>query len=68
MISIARRFNASLFKTWELTFEREDLLQALTHAHAHESALARTDALTAFDVSTDGLAAFYSWQQNHVLP
>lgn len=46
MISIARRFNASLFKTWELTFEREDLLQALTHAHAHESALARTDALT----------------------
>lgn len=46
MIGIARRFNASLFKTWELTFEREDLLNALTDAHAHQSALARTDPLT----------------------
>ena len=35
MISIAKRFNKSLRSTLQLTFEKEDLVTALSRAHAH---------------------------------
>ena len=43
---IARRFNRSLRYTWQLTFEKEDLVNALTKAHDQQSALAKSDGLT----------------------
>lgn len=46
MIGIVRRFNNSLRHTWQLHFEKEDLVRALTAAHDNLSVLAKTDALT----------------------
>lgn len=43
---IAGRFNKSLRYTWQLTFEKEDLVNALTEAHDQQSALAKSDSLT----------------------
>ena len=33
MVGIARHFNTSLRRTWQLTFDKEDLVKALTQAH-----------------------------------
>ena len=46
MIGIARRFNQSLRKTWQLTFDNQDLLGALTEANDRLAILADTDGLT----------------------
>lgn len=43
---IAKRLNNSLRQVWTLTFEKEDLLMALTKAHDQQAALANTDGLT----------------------
>ena len=44
--SIARRLNNSLRHTWQLTFDKEDLVEALTIAHDLQASLAKTDGLT----------------------
>ena len=46
MIGIAVRVNRSLRQTWELRFEKEDLVAALTKAHDSMTVLAVTDSLT----------------------
>lgn len=46
MIGIAIHFNRSLRRTWQLTFEKEDLISALTEAHDRLAVLAETDGLT----------------------
>jgi diguanylate cyclase (GGDEF)-like protein len=46
MIGIAMRVNRSLRHTWELTFEKEDLVAALVKAHDGMTVLAGTDGLT----------------------
>lgn len=46
MTGIVRRFNNSLRRTWQLHFEKEDLVRALTAAHDNLSILAKTDGLT----------------------
>lgn len=46
VFSISKRFNRALQHVWQLTFEKEHLLQALTEANAHQKALANTDGLT----------------------
>lgn len=46
VFSISKRFNRSLRHVWQLTFEKEQLLQALTQASEHQKTLANTDALT----------------------
>jgi diguanylate cyclase (GGDEF)-like protein len=46
MIVIAHRFNRSLRRTWRLTFEKEDLVRALTETSDGLARLARTDGLT----------------------
>jgi len=46
MIGIAKRFNQSQRNTWQLTFEKEDLLKSLTDAHDHLALLATSDGLT----------------------
>ncbi|MTJ79640.1 MAG: GGDEF domain-containing protein, partial [Telmatospirillum sp.] len=46
MSGIAWRFNRSLRKTWQLRFDNEDLVGALTEAHRQLSILAETDGLT----------------------
>lgn len=45
-ITIARRFNHSLSRTLQLSFEKEALVNALTEAHDQQSVLAKTDGLT----------------------
>ncbi|MDD2850325.1 MAG: diguanylate cyclase [Desulfuromonadaceae bacterium] len=46
MVGIAIRFNRSLRYTWQLTFEKEDLVTSLTEAHDNLALLATTDGLT----------------------
>lgn len=46
VFSISKRFNHSLRHVWKLTFEKEQLLQALTQANEHQKTLANTDGLT----------------------
>jgi len=46
MIGIAMRVNRSLRQTWELRFDKEDLVTALTKAHDSLTVLADTDGLT----------------------
>lgn len=46
MIVIGRRTYLSLRRNWELTFEREDLIAALTLAHDQLALRAETDGLT----------------------
>jgi diguanylate cyclase (GGDEF)-like protein len=46
MIGIALRVNRSLRQTWELTYEKEDLVEALTKAHDGMTVIAGTDGLT----------------------
>ncbi len=46
MVGIAIRFNKSLRHSWQLTFEKEDLVKSLTEAHDGLSLLAKTDGLT----------------------
>ena len=46
MMGITVYFNRSLRRTWELTFEKEDLIVALTEAHDRLAVLAETDGLT----------------------
>lgn len=46
MTVIATRVNRSFRRTWQLTFEKEDLVTELTKAHAGLSILADTDGLT----------------------
>jgi diguanylate cyclase (GGDEF)-like protein len=46
IIHVARNLNHSLRHSWRLTFEKEDLLKALTEAHDFQSILAKTDGLT----------------------
>jgi diguanylate cyclase (GGDEF)-like protein/hemerythrin-like metal-binding protein len=46
MVGIAIRFNVSLRYTWQLTFEKEDLVTSLTEAHDNLELLATTDGLT----------------------
>ncbi|MCB4359638.1 GGDEF domain-containing protein [Quatrionicoccus australiensis] len=46
IIGNARRFNNTLRQTWQLSFDKEDLLAALTKAHDLQSTLAQTDGLT----------------------
>ena len=46
MLGIALSFNRSLRRTWQLTFEKEDLITALTEAHDRLAVLADTDGLT----------------------
>lgn len=46
IIGTAKRFNKVLRHTWQLSFEKEDLLEALTKAHDLQTTLARTDSLT----------------------
>jgi len=46
MIGIAMRVNRSLRHAWELTFEKGDLVEALTKAHDGMTVLAGTDGLT----------------------
>jgi len=46
IVGNARRFNMALRHTWQLSFDKEDLVQALTKAHDLQSTLAQTDALT----------------------
>jgi diguanylate cyclase (GGDEF)-like protein len=46
MILIAHRFNRSLHQTWQLTYEKEDLVGALTEASDKLTQMARTDGLT----------------------
>lgn len=43
---IAKRLNASLQHTWQLSFDKDDLVSALSIAHDHQSSLAKTDGLT----------------------
>jgi diguanylate cyclase (GGDEF)-like protein len=45
-ITIARRFNRSLSRTLQLSFEKEALVKALTEAYDQQSVLAKTDGLT----------------------
>ena len=45
-ISIARRFNRSLSDTLQLSFEKEELVNALTDAYDLQARLAKTDSLT----------------------
>jgi len=44
--NVARNLNNSLRYSWKLTFDKEDLLKALTEAHDVQSILAKTDGLT----------------------
>ncbi len=46
MIGIARRYNRSLRQTWQLTFDNQDLLSALTQANDRLAILAETDGMT----------------------
>jgi diguanylate cyclase (GGDEF)-like protein len=46
MVGIAFYFNRALRRNWELTFEKEDLIGALTEAHDRLAVLAETDGLT----------------------
>lgn len=46
MAGVAIYFNRSLRRTWQLTFEKEDLIGALTEAHDRLAVLAETDGLT----------------------
>ena len=46
MISIAAYFRRSLRRIWQLTYEKEDLVGALTAAHDRLAILAETDGLT----------------------
>ena len=46
MVGVAYWVNRSLRQTWELTFEKEDLVEALTRAHDGMTVLAGTDGLT----------------------
>ena len=44
--NVAISLNNSLRYSWQLTFDKEDLLKALTEAHDAQSVLAKTDGLT----------------------
>lgn len=46
LIGIAHRFNREMRQTWQLTFEKEDLVSAVTEAHDRLALLADTDSLT----------------------
>jgi diguanylate cyclase (GGDEF)-like protein len=46
MIGIAVRFNGALRQTWQLRFENDDLVKALTTAHDHLAIQAKSDGLT----------------------
>ena len=46
MMGIAKRFNRSQRNTWQLTFEKEDILKSLTDAHDHLALQAKSDGLT----------------------
>lgn len=46
MSGIAWRFNMSLRRNWQLTFDKEDLVAALTEASTRLTVLAQTDGLT----------------------
>ena len=46
LIGIALRFNKEMRQTWQLTFEKEDLVSAVTEAHDRLALLADTDSLT----------------------
>lgn len=46
IIGNAKRFNNTLRQTWQLSFDKEDLVCALTKAHDLQSTLAQTDGLT----------------------
>lgn len=46
IINAAINLNNSLRVTWQLTFDKEDLVQALTESHNLQSVLAKTDGLT----------------------
>jgi len=46
LVGIALRFNKEMRQTWQLTFDKEDLVSAVTEAHDRLALLADTDSLT----------------------